>query len=189
MPGARVARADDVALRTVEREDLPFLQRASANPELRYPMGTRLRTREEVEESYEDDQGETNGRRYLVCLESADAPPGSPDEDEVESIGVVSVRGLDWRRPELGYWIVPEQQGAGYGSTAVSLAIDETFRSNAAQAVEAVAYADNDAPRGLLESLGFEQEGVLRKHRFVDGEYVDVVMYGLLREDWIESTT
>lgn len=185
MPGARIERGESVALRTVESADAAFLQRGSANPTLRYPMGTAIETREAFESKVEETADDDNVRWFLVCTESADAPPGSPEDgDDVEPVGMVSVRGLSWGRPELGFWIAPEYQGEGYGSEAVSLAVETVFRTESTPAIEAAASADNEASRGLLESLGFEQEGRLRQFRFVDGEYRDVVVYGLLRAEW-----
>ncbi|MEF8773864.1 MAG: GNAT family protein [Halobacteriales archaeon] len=179
MPGALVSAGDRVALRTVEPEDDPFLQRLSANPELRVPMGTPLRSRAELEAALEEqDDGED---RFAVTLES-DPVPGQPDG--VEMVGSVSVSDADWRRPELTYWLVPTIQGEGYGRESVALAIDYAFRTYDHPGVEAKAYDFNDASRGLLESLGFEREGRLRNRRFVGGEYVDVIWYGLAREDW-----
>ncbi|WP_435176064.1 GNAT family N-acetyltransferase [Halorussus sp. AFM4] len=180
MPGARIARGDRVALRTAEAEDVEFLQRGSANAELRYPLGSRLLNREQVEEVVLDD-GED---QFLVCLDGDDAGPGTPADDAVERIGFVAVQDVDWKRPELVYWLVPEVHGEGYGREAVALVLDYVFRTYDAPAVEAGAYAFNDASRGLLESLGFEEEGRLRKRRFVDGEHVDSIVYGLLREEW-----
>ncbi|MFC4448759.1 GNAT family N-acetyltransferase [Halorussus aquaticus] len=183
MPGARVSSGERVTLRTVEREDLSFLQRSRANPEIRYPLGSPLANREEVEEFFEDDDAD----RFLVCLDGDDAGPGRPDEDEVERLGVVSVEDADWRRPELGYWLVPEVHGEGYGTEAVSLVVEYVFRTYDHPAVGAMAYDFNDASRALLTSLGFEEEGRVRRDRFIDGEYVDTVQYGLLRENWREA--
>lgn len=180
MPGARVASGERVTLRTSEKEDVPFLQRAHTNPDIRFPLGTPVRTQAEMENWFED--GESEGDHFLVCLD--DAGPGAPDEDEVERIGQVSVTGVEWRRPDLAYWLVPEVQGQGYGKEAVSLVIDHVFRVYEHPAVGAVAFEFNEASRGLLESLGFTEEGRLRRDRFADGEYVDVVQYGLLREEW-----
>jgi ribosomal-protein-alanine N-acetyltransferase len=179
MPGARIADGDTVTLRTVEAEDVAFLQRASANPEIRYPLGTPLRHREAIDA---DEEGGTD--RLLVCLDGEDAGPGQPDEDETRRIGVVSVECLDYRRPELGYWLIPEGHGQGYGNEAVGLAIDYVFRSYDRPAVGAGTFDHNDASQGLLESLGFVEEGRRRKFMFVDGAHRDMVQYGLLREEW-----
>jgi len=179
MPGARITEGERVTLRSVEQEDVPFLQRASANPEIRYPLGSPLRNQEAYDLA-EDDGTD----RLLVCLDSEDAGPGQPDEDDIRRIGSVTVEGLDYRRPELGYWLVPEVHGQGYGKAAVGLVIDYVFRSYDTPAVGAGAYDHNDASRGLLESLGFTEEGRRRKFMFIDGAHRDMVQYGLLREAW-----
>lgn len=180
MPGARVTRGERVTLRTIEREDVPFLQRAFANPGIRYPIGNPVRNRESIDVS--DDERGTD--RFLVCLDGADAAPGKPDEGDVRRLGSVSVEDAHYRRPELGYWLVPEVHGEGYGTEAVSLVVDYVFRTYDLPAVGAIVYEFNDASRGLLESLGFSEEGRIRKDRFIDGEYVDTIQYGLLRREW-----
>lgn len=197
MPGARITSGERVTLRTVESEDIPFLQRGSANPEIRYSLGTPLRNQEEFDVS-----DETGTDRFLVCLEAADTGPGQPDADsvtppevrvddqtvdDVTRIGVVSVMDVDYKRPELGYWLVPEVHGEGYGTDSVSLVIEYVFREYDTPAVGAEAFAFNDASRGLLESLGFTEEGRRRKFMFVDGDHRDMVQYGLLRQEWKEQ--
>jgi RimJ/RimL family protein N-acetyltransferase len=179
MPGARVTAGDSVTLRTVEEEDVPFLQRANANPGIRYPLGARLRNQEPIDVSEEDGTD-----RLLVCLDGEGAGPGQPEEGDTRPIGAVSVECVDYRRPELGYWLIPEVHGRGYGTEAVGLAIDYVFRSYDKPAVGAGAFDHNDASRGLLESLGFTEEGRRRKYMFVDGAHRDMVQYGLLREEW-----
>jgi RimJ/RimL family protein N-acetyltransferase len=46
--------------------------------------------------------------------------------------------------------------------------------------VTARGFETNDASRRVLEKVGFEREGTLRDHYYVDGEYVDAHVYGLL---------
>ncbi|MXV62514.1 GNAT family N-acetyltransferase [Natronorubrum sp. JWXQ-INN-674] len=181
MPGARITSGDRVTLRTVESEDRDFLQRAYANPELRYPLGSPLLNQTDLKEWTDDE----NADRFLVCLEADPLGPEQPDDaDSLRPIGLVSVEDADWRRPELVYWLVPAVHGEGYGSEAVSLVVDYVFRTYDTPAVGAAAYDFNDASWGLLESLGFDEEGRIRRDRFVDGEYVDTIQYGLLREHW-----
>lgn len=199
MPGARIESGDRVTLRTLEREDVPFLQRGYANPEIRYPIGNqRHKSRAQLEERFEEE----DRVRFLVCLEGDEIEESGLEErssgdervdedelaDDVRPIGVVSVAGTDWHRPELAFWLAPEVQGRGYAKEAVSLVIDYIFRVYDTPAVGAGAYAYNEASRGLLESLGFTEEGRLRKFRFIDGEHRDSVEYGLLRSEWLERS-
>ena len=199
MPGAVVSEGERVTLRTVEEEDKEFCQRAFANPSIRVGIGNPVRSRTELGEVAEKD----DGNQFLVCLDGDDAGPGSPDEDQTTRMGWVGideslrlssanqnsessgdVDDVSYRRPDLAYWLAPEFQGKGYGKEAVALLVDYTFATYDHPAVGAIAYDFNDASRGLLESLGFEGEGTIRRDRFIDGGYVDTVHYGLLREDW-----
>ena len=175
MPGARVASGERVALRTVATEDVPFIQRAFTNPAIRYPLGTQLKNQDEIESWNE----EANDDHFLVCIEGDDAVPGQPDGDDVRPIGAVTVEDAAWRRPEV--------HGEGYGKEGVSLVVDYVFRTYEHPTVGAGAYAFNEASRALLESLGFSEEGRTRKVRFVDGEYVDGIQYGLLRSEWYDG--
>jgi ribosomal-protein-alanine N-acetyltransferase len=180
MPGARVTSGERVTLRTVEEEDIPFVQR-SVMPEVRYALGNPVRSREQFELS--DERGND---QFLVCLDD-DVGPGQPDEGAVRPVGVVSAEDADWKRPELGYWLIPEVHGEGYGTEAVALVVEYVFRSYDTPAIGAGAFAFNDASRGLLESLGFTEEGRRRKYMFVDGQHRDMVQYGLLRQEWREQ--
>jgi len=179
MPGARVSEGERITLRTVEAEDSAFCQRASANPEIRVPLGAPLQRRGEM-----DGIIEGAGDAFLVCLDDDAAGPGSPGEEGTTPIGWVGTEDSGGQRPELVYWLVPEQQGQGYGREMLTLAIDHVFATDSHPAVGASVSGFNDASRGLLESLGFEEEGCLRNYTFVDGEYVDSYKYGLLREEW-----
>ena len=183
MPGARIEQSERVTLRTVEREDSEFLQRAHADPEIRYPLGTVTHMNGEQMESHFEEFIEDEGNvSFLVCLGSAG--PGHPDEGEIEPIGVVNVTHVDWDRPSLAYWLVPEHHGEGYGKETVSLVVEYVFRTFDVHGIAAHAFDYNAASRGLLESLGFTQEGRAREARFIDGEYRDAVQYGLLRREW-----
>jgi RimJ/RimL family protein N-acetyltransferase len=103
-----------------------------------------------------------------------------------EPVGFVAL--FDWSessgRVEVAYWITPDNQGEGYGSEAVGLAVEYAFDERRFHKVVAHAHAQNDASRALLESLGFQQEGRRREHVFLDGEYVDSISYGLLESEW-----
>lgn len=183
MPGARVASGKRVTLRTLEREDLPFLQRAYADPALRIPLGWDVKSRAEIEAEFEENLGDDE--RFLVCLDGEDAGPAGPDDPaDVRPIGAIGLATHERARTGIGAWIAPAVQGEGYGKEAVSLALDYVFRVYPHPAVYAKTLPDNDASRGLLESLGFSRDGRLREEAFWDGRYRDSIAYSLLREEW-----
>ncbi|EMA36491.1 GNAT family N-acetyltransferase [Halococcus hamelinensis] len=185
MPGARVEAGERVTLRTIERDDSAFVQRGHANPAIRYPLGVVGHENEhQVEEGFEEFIESDDHANFLVCLDDEEAGPGHPAEDETTPIGVVNATHVDWDRPMLAYWLTPEHHGEGYGTEAVALAVESLFRTYDIHSIAAHAFDYNAASRGVLESLGFTQEGRGREARFVDGEYRDTLMYGLLRREW-----
>ena len=67
----------------------------------------------------------------------------------------------------------------------VRAVLDYCFADLDVHRVEATISPDNDAAIRLLESLGFRCEsGRLRGRIMVGGTHRDLVMYGLLDEDW-----
>ena len=172
MPGPTFLEGDRVTLRPVEKDDAEFVQRATTDPEIRVSLGlTQPGNRHEVEEDIEEWTEDDENVELLVCLDD-------------EPIGQVALMHLGWTRPEVSYWLVPEYHGQGYGSEAVGLVVEYFFETFEKRGLVARAFETNDGSRGLLESLGFTQEARLRENRFVRGEYVDEVVYGLLREEW-----
>lgn len=78
-----------------------------------------------------------------------------------------------------------EAQRIGLGAMASILLVDFFFRQKYVNKIAAGAIADNFRSWRLLEDLGFQKEGVRRKHtRLLSGELSDIYLYGLLREEW-----
>lgn len=173
MPGATFLSGDRVTLRTVEEEDLEFLRDHSNDPAIRHPMtfdrpSNLERQRERFEDMYDgDDTG------LLACVD------GDP-------VGYVMLFHVDDSagHAEVAYWVSPDAQGEGYATEAVALLLDYAFDERRLHRVRARALATNTASRGLLEKLGFTEEGVQRDEKFVGGEYVDTHFYGLLEDEW-----
>ncbi|WP_411965113.1 GNAT family N-acetyltransferase [Haloferax sp. YSMS24] len=178
MPGSTFLAGDEVTLRTVEREHLDFLQTHRNDPEIRRWMPRALpQNREQLESEFEGYISDDSGVNLVVSVD------GDP-------IGFVSLFDLqhDSGRARIAAWFAPDEQGKGYGTEAAELLVDYAFDERRLHKLVAGALATNDPSRGLLESLGFEQEGRQRDHYFVRGEYVDRVVYGLLETDWKNAT-
>lgn len=87
------------------------------------------------------------------------------------------------QRGELGYWIGKPYWGKGYGTEATKAMIDYGFAQLHLNKIFAQAFANNPGSWRIMEKVGMTYEGTLKQHFFRFGEFIDVVNYGLLRED------
>ena len=78
----------------------------------------------------------------------------------------------------------PAYRGDGYGTEAVELLLDFAFKDLNLQRVYLHVFKNNESALRLYEKLGFVREGVLRKAAHIDGKYVDVIVMGILREEY-----
>jgi RimJ/RimL family protein N-acetyltransferase len=88
------------------------------------------------------------------------------------------------KQHEIGYGVIPEERGRGYGTEAATMIVDYLFLTKDLMRVQADADRENVASQRVLEKVGFTKEGVLRKVSFEQGEWRDAVLYSLLRDEW-----
>lgn len=88
------------------------------------------------------------------------------------------------RSCELGITIGDRDfQNRGYGRDAVRLLVKYAFRLRNIQRVWLTTNASNERAIKAFQAAGFEEEGRLRRHVWLDGRYDDLVYMGILRED------
>jgi [ribosomal protein S5]-alanine N-acetyltransferase len=104
--------------------------------------------------------------------------------------GCVTLHGFDSkdRRCEVGFWLVPEVRQRGVGTRATSLAVSWAFENLDLLRVEMTTTPDNLVVPRLARRLGFTYEGTLRKRAVERGRRVDVLWFGVLREEWTAET-
>ena len=83
----------------------------------------------------------------------------------------------------LGYWIDREVAGRGMASLAVALVCDHAFGAVGLHRVQADIRPENEPSRRLVERLGFQREGLLRRYLDIDGDWRDHFAYALLADD------
>lgn len=104
-------------------------------------------------------------------------------------VGESYLANADWEVPriEVGYFLSQSSTGKGYATEAARAAIGYAFRHLNVSRVDLRCAADNQASQQVATRCGFVQEGRFRRqHRKKDGTLVDMLWYGLLREEWQE---
>lgn len=102
---------------------------------------------------------------------------------------VIGTIGFVWysdenRSAELGYSFARPYWNLGYATQALKAVVDAVFRSIPLNRLEAQHDIRNPASGRVMEKCSFRQEGILRNRILNKGEYVDAVLYAILRSDW-----
>jgi RimJ/RimL family protein N-acetyltransferase len=104
-----------------------------------------------------------------------------------DACGLVGSMGLMARGEgvaEIGYWIGVPFWRRGYASEAAAELLRYGFEDVGLHRIFGEHYSRNPASGRVLQKLGMQLEGTLREHHHKWGEFLDVVVYGILRREW-----
>jgi RimJ/RimL family protein N-acetyltransferase len=169
-------QSERVALRAVEREDLKRLHELRCNVDL-VLLG---------DGEWEPQPLAASEKRYDKHV---------ADEDKAwfvievagTVIGDINLHHRDRRSGVSAFGIGiydPAYLGQGYGREAIGLLLDWAYRIQNYQKIWLDTWSTNQRAIRCYQSLGFVEEGRQRRQLYVNGEYVDLVIMGLLREEW-----
>ncbi len=118
---------------------------------------------------------ETNGV-ILFIIETLDG----------ESVGGLSLHSQDQESGVFGFGITIDRThwGRGYAADAVQILLRYAFWERRFQKCDSACVATNKASITLHQKLGFVEEGRRRRRWFMNGEYVDEILFGLTREEF-----
>jgi RimJ/RimL family protein N-acetyltransferase len=169
-----VLEGKSVNLRVMEKEDLPLFAEWANKPEF-FGEYNPLRqvSRAEMEKDFDTSTHEETG--FII------------EKKDGSKIGYICHFTLGHpvgRMLEIGYSLVPSERGKGYCTEAVRLMVDYLFLSRGIERVQACTDTRNLASQKVLEKAGFKREGVMRRYLFIRGEWRDVCLYSIIREEW-----
>jgi RimJ/RimL family protein N-acetyltransferase len=105
-------------------------------------------------------------------------------------IGLINLDGLDWpnSHTEIGIALTASgERGHGLAAEALTLLIEYAFTELGLHRIWARIIENNTPSVRLFTRLGFRLEGRLRQHVRRRGQYRDMLVYGLLPEDWTRA--
>ncbi len=90
-------------------------------------------------------------------------------------------------RAEIGYWVGEEFWNKGFCTEAMIAAVKYAFEIKKLNKITCRHIATNPASGKVMTNAGMVQEGYLKQDSFRDDKFQDMVVYGLLKSDWILS--
>jgi ribosomal-protein-alanine N-acetyltransferase len=162
---------DVIVLRPMDKRDLPAIERAASDPEIRKWFDLHTRTPADYLAAKRQRWAEGTGASFAVC-----------DATRPETcLGHVFVEREDDGRGSVGYWLLEAGRGAGRAARAVRLMA--TWALPAMQLGRLQLHADpaNLASQSVAERAGFTREGLLRSYNSrEDGSRADALVYSLI---------
>lgn len=168
-----------VRLRAIERSDLPNFIRWFNDPEVRqYLLRYEPVSTEDEERWFEDIQKRENDRVYAI---------EALIREEWIHIGTIGLHGIRWKDRcaalgiaigEKAYW------NQGYGTDAIRALLRFAFEEMNLHRVELEVLDFNLRARRCYEKVGFRYEGARRQACFKGGAYHDLLIMGILRDEF-----
>ncbi len=101
-------------------------------------------------------------------------------------IGSLSMHKWDHsvKRAQLGYWLCKEYEGKGILQQCITRFADFLFDKCGLNKIEIHFIPSNIRSAKVAAGLGFKTEGVLRQSSLRNGQLEDVVITGLMKQEW-----
>ncbi|MFN8473113.1 MAG: GNAT family protein [Anaerolineae bacterium] len=103
-------------------------------------------------------------------------------------VGGTSLESINWQqRHGASGTIIGDKRywHRGVGSATMRLRTHYGFHQLGFEKLKSSAFAENTGSRRSLEKAGYQQSGIERREIFREGRWHDIILYELLREDWL----
>ncbi len=110
-----------------------------------------------------------------------------PDRSVWVAAGIICAYNINFlhRNCEIGRFIIDKNfRRNGYGESALKLIYKYCFNNLGMNKVYFEVLCDNFAALELYEKSGCKQDGIKRQHIFKNGDYMDVLILSILRDEY-----
>jgi len=167
-----------VRLREFTLGDVDALHRVYGDPEATRHLSFEPRSRDQVAEIIEGilaRRADVPRTEYALAIERPDT---------VEVVGMARLALGDYRSGQIGFALRPDQWRKGLGRQSVELLLRLAFDHLSLHRVWGASAPENRASCQLMLSVGMVEEGRIRDHLRVNGQWRDSVVHSILEEEW-----
>lgn len=165
-------------LRPVEVPDTPLLQKWHNDPDIRRSarLGELPVTYTKEEEDIRVARDSQDEVYLLIVSKQTDI-----------AVGFIRLNMIDrvsknmWLRMIIGE---EDARGTDLARDALRLVLEWLFSEQNAHRVTLETYETNKRALRFFEKVGFKQEGVIREAVYIDGEYSNIISFGLLKKEF-----
>lgn len=103
-----------------------------------------------------------------------------------ENVGGVNLNNIDEKNGtfSIGIQVDRDYRGMGYGTSAVKILLKYAFLERRLHKFNAYILEENEAAIAMLKKVGCVQEGVRRQVIYMNGQYLDLILFGLTKDEF-----
>ncbi len=111
------------------------------------------------------------------------------ENQKSENVGGVNINSIDMRNGtfSIGMQIDRDHRDKGYGSAALEILFDYAFFERRLNKFNNRVLEGNVPSARVLEKMGCVKEGIRRSTVYMNGKYMDEILYGLTKDEWIKQ--
>lgn len=117
--------------------------------------------------------------RLMFSIENADG----------ETIGGINLNSVDERNGtfSIGLQIDRDHRNKGYGRAAMRILFQYAFLERRLNKYYGSVLEGNIASSKMLKKMGCVEEGIRRQMVYMDGQYMDEILFGLTKDEFVEN--
>lgn len=168
-------------IRDTNFEDLKLFAEWEVNPAVtKFFTISDGRTYEDIVREHFEREIDKTQKEFTICLKENDVAIGriyiSSINDHYDSLDISRI-----------YIANPETRGKGYGEEALRLALKWAFEEMNVERVTLDHFSDNVIANSLYKKVGFVSEGTMRHCGKKNGEYVDLCLMSMLKNEYLKQ--
>ena len=166
-----------VTLRAMEREDCEMIREMFNDPEIEnLVVGWAFPVSKYAQEKwFEAHYNDNTNFRFVI------------ETEEEGAVGIATLTGIDWKNRRATHGIKLKNikyRSKGIGTDAVMAIMRYAFDELQLNRLDGSWFADNLPSKRMYMKCGWAEEGVRRSYIYKGGKYRDLVITGILAEDY-----
>ena len=168
-----------VTLRAMEKADCEMIREMFNDPEIEnlvvgwaFPVSSFAQ-----EKWFENHYNDNTNFRFVI------------ETEEDGAVGIATLTGIDWKNRRATHGIKlanKERRSKGIGTDTVMAIMRYAFDELQLNRLDGSWFPENIASRGMYMKCGWKEEGIRRNYIFKNGKYRDLVVVGILADEYHE---
>ena len=165
-----------ITLRAIEEDDMEMLRSMMNDPQIENFLGGKSFpvSKNAQKEWFNKLRIDFNELRLMI-------------ESESNVIGTIILNNIDYinGNAEIHIKLLENYSNKGYGSEAVKLVLKYAFFELRLESIYAHVIEYNEKSIKMFKKIGFKLDGVFRKRIFKNGQFIDVCILSMMKEEFL----